>query len=278
MVQSGYLQYRVRRPGNPGHDGLNPFQIDPSQAARRALAALDLTSLGEDDTPGRIEALCASAAGPGGAPPAVCVYPEHIATARRALDARGLDGVAVATVVNFPDGAADPGRVERETRRAVAAGAQEIDVVLPWRTLLAGEPGEARRVVDACRAACSGRPLKVILETGELADVDAIRAASDLALEAGADFIKTSTGKVATGATPEAARTMLEAIRARGGRAGFKASGGVRTLEDAATYLGLADEILGDGWADDAAHFRIGASSLLAEIRRVLGDGADASP
>jgi len=259
---------------------LNPSQTDPSRVARRALAALDLTSLGEDDTPARIEALCASAAGPGGAPPAVCVYPEHIASARRALDERGLDGVAVATVVNFPDGAADPHRVERETRRAVAAGAQEIDLVLPWRAFLAGERGAARRVVDACRAACSGRPLKVILETGELADAGAIRAASELALAAGADFIKTSTGKGATGATPEAARTMLEAIRAHGGKAGFKASGGVRTLADAATYIALADEILGEEWTDDAAHFRIGASGLLAEIREVLGDGAEegASP
>ena len=249
--------------------------MDPSQAARRALAALDLTSLGEDDTAGRIEVLCASAAGPGGAPPAVCVYPEHVATARRALDATGLKDVAVATVVNFPDGAADPGRGERETRRAVAPGAREIDVVLPWRALLAGKPDEARRVVEACRSACPGRLLKVILETGELADAGAIRAAADLALDAGADFIKTSTGKVATGATPAAARTMLEAIRAHGGKAGFKASGGVRTLEDAATYLGLADEILGEGWADDPAHFRIGASGLLAEIRRVLGAVAE---
>jgi deoxyribose-phosphate aldolase len=249
--------------------------MNASQTARRALAALDLTSLAEDDTAGRIEALCASAAGPGGAPPAVCVYPEHVATARRALDAAGLKDVAVATVVNFPDGAADPGRVERETRRAVAAGAREIDVVLPWRALLAGKPDEARRVVEACRAACPGRPLKVILETGELAQAGAIRAAADLALDAGADFIKTSTGKVATGATPASARTMLEAIRAHGGQAGFKASGGVRTLADAATYLGLADEILGDGWADDPTHFRIGASGLLAEIRRVLGAVAE---
>jgi len=244
--------------------------------ARRALAALDLTSLGEDDTPGRIGALCASANGPGGAPPAVCVYPEHIATARRALDAAGLADVAVATVVNFPDGAADPHRVTRETRRVVAAGAEEIDVVLPWRAFLAGERGQARGVIDACRSACPGRPLKVILETGELADAGVIRAAADLALEAGADFIKTSTGKVATGATPQAARTMLEAIRDHGGKAGFKASGGVRTLEDAATYLGLADGILGEGWTDDPAHFRIGASGLLAEIRGVLraaGDG-----
>ncbi len=269
------MQYRERRSGCLGPNGLNPSKRDLSQVARRALAALDLTSLGEDDTPGRIEALCASAAGPGGAPPAVCVYPEHIATARHALDAAGLEDVAVATVVNFPDGAADPGRVMRETRRAVAAGAQEIDVVFPWRAFLAGEHRDVRGVIDACRSACPGRPLKVILESGEFGAPGALRAAAELALDAGADFIKTSTGKVATGATAEAAQIMLEAIRDRGGRAGFKASGGVRTLVDAAAYLRLADEILGEGWADDPAHFRIGASSLLAEIREVLGAAGD---
>jgi len=238
--------------------------------AARALAALDLTSLGEDDSPARIEALCASAVGPGGLPAALCVYPEHIATARRALDAAGAQGVKVATVVDFPDGSTNSERVARETRRAVAAGADEVDMVLPWQALLAGDRESARRCVLACREAAAGRVLKVILESGALAEPAVIRAASELALDAGADFIKTSTGKTAMGATPEAARVMLETLRDRGGRAGFKASGGVRTLEDAATYLDLADEILGAGWATPA-HFRIGASGLLAEIRAALG-------
>lgn len=246
---------------------------DPSQVpeiARRALAALDLTSLGEDDTPAQIEALCASAAGPGGFPAALCVYPEHIGTARRALAAQRATDLRVATVVNFPDGSADAERAARETRRAVAAGADEVDMVLPWRQVLAGDTDAAVRVVAACRAAAGNRVLKVILESGALADPDLIRAASDLALEAGADFIKTSTGKVAQGATPAAATVMLEAIRDHGGTAGFKASGGVRTLDDAARYLQLADRLLGAGWATPA-HFRIGASGLLGEIRKVLG-------
>jgi len=245
-----------------------------SDVARRALRALDLTTLGEDDTPQVVEDLCAAAAGPGGPPAAVCVYPEHVTTARRALTQAGLGAVAVVTAVNFPDGGADADRVERETRRAVAAGAQEIDLVLPWRAFLAGDRGAARQVVAACRRACASLPLKVILETGALGERGVIRAASELALDAGADFLKTSTGKVATGATPAAAREMLEAIRSRGGTAGFKASGGVRTLEDAAAYLALADEILGAGWADDPRHFRIGASSLLAAIRRALAGAA----
>jgi deoxyribose-phosphate aldolase len=238
-------------------------------AARRALAVLDLTSLGEDDTPARIESLCAQTAGPGGAPAAVCVYPEHIATARRALDALGLPVVRVATVANFPEGSDDAGRASRETRRAVAAGADEVDVVFPWRAWLAGDAECGARLVEACRAVATGRVLKVILETGELASPELIRSASLAALDAGADFIKTSTGKVAVNSTPAAARVMLEAIRARGGQAGFKAAGGVRSVADAAVYLELADEVLGAGWATPQ-RFRIGASALLTEIRAVI--------
>lgn len=241
--------------------------------ARRALAALDLTSLGEDDSPERIEALCAAADGPGGAPAAICVYPEHIVTARRALASRGLHQVRVATVVNFPDGGADAGRAARESRRAVAAGADEVDMVLPWQALVSGDARAARAVVAACRDATAGRVLKVIIESGSLGTVSRVSAASELALDAGADFIKTSTGKVATGATPQAARVMLRAIQGRGGRAGFKVSGGVRTLADAAVYLGLADELLGRDWATPS-HFRIGASALLGEIRAALGGEA----
>lgn len=242
--------------------------------ARRALAALDLTSLGEDDTPATIEALCASAVGAGGPPAAICIYPEHVTTARRALEARGLNAVRVATVANFPDGAADAARASRETRRAVAAGADEIDVVLPWRALRAGDEAGGSVLVAACREAAPGRVLKVILETGELQEPMLIRTASELALAAGADFIKTSTGKVPVNATPAAARVMLEAIRDHG-RGGFKAAGGVRQIEDAAAYFALADEILGPGWATPA-RFRIGASGLLADLRAALAGEAPA--
>jgi deoxyribose-phosphate aldolase len=255
---------------------MNP--ADAPAMARRALGALDLTSLGDDDTPAHIEQLCAAAASAGGAPAAVCVYPEHIGTARRALDRLGLPQVRIATVTNFPDGSADEARAVRETRRAVAAGADEVDVVFPWRAFREGQHETAAHLVIACKAACGARPLKVILETGELGDPGLIRAAADCALEAGADFIKTSTGKVAVNATPAAARILLEAIRDHGGSAGFKAAGGVRTVADAAAYLTLADDILGPGWATPA-RFRLGASGLLADIRAVLGvDRAGAQP
>ncbi len=236
--------------------------------AARILAALDLTSLGEDDTPEAIISLC-EAAVDGGHPAAVCVYPEHVETARRVLDSRRATDVAVATVVNFPDGSNDVSRVLREARRALAAGADEIDIVFPWRAYLGGDREGGALMLQECKSICGRKILKAILETGELGDPLLIREISFAALGAGADFIKTSTGKAKIGATPAAARTMLECIHESGGRAGFKAAGGVRTMADAGRYLALADEILGGGWASPA-RFRIGASVLLAELRAVL--------
>ena len=234
----------------------------------RLLASLDHTSLGEYDTPGKIQDICREASAGDERPAAVCVYPEYIVTARRALDAAGAAQVAVTAVVNFPDGANDPGRALRETRRALAAGADEIDMVYPWRAHVSGDRESGPSIVRQCKRACDARPLKVILETGELGEPRLIRELSAIALDAGADFIKTSTGMTATGATPEAARAILECLRARG-RGGFKASGGIRTVEAAKRYLELADDILGEGWATPAT-FRIGASSLLGQLRVTL--------
>ncbi len=148
-----------------------------------------------------------------------------------------------------------------ETQGAVAAGADEIDLVLPWRAFLAGDAAGAEAMVRAVREACGGQTLKVILETGEYPDLDRVRAASELAIAAGADFIKTSTGKTAHSASLPAARTMLEVIAANGRPVGLKPSGGIRTLADAADYLELADAIMGPGWAT-AETFRFGASGL----------------
>lgn len=235
--------------------------------ADRLLPLLDLTSLGEDDTPSRIRALCADARTPHGVPAAVCVYPEHATTAREALAGTAAK---VATVVNFPDGGDDPGRIARETRRALAAGADEIDFVLPWRALRNGDVARARAGIEACRGACGAEVvLKLILETGELGSAALVRQASELGLDAGVDFLKTSTGKVAVNATPEAAEVMLDAIAARGGRCGFKAAGGIRTLADAATYLALAEARLGPQWVTPA-RFRIGASGLFGAITAAL--------
>ena len=240
-----------------------------ARTALRALAALDLTSLNDGDTPDDIVALCARARTPHGAAAAVCVYPEHVSTARRALAEAG-SAVRVATVVNFPDGSADPARAERETRRAMAAGAEEIDVVFPWRALIAGDAAVGARVVSDCKAALpAGALLKVILETGELKDAALIRRAADIALAHGADFLKTSTGKVPVNATPGAARILLQAILDAKSPCGLKVAGGVRRVADAAIYFDLVDTMMGADWGTPA-RFRIGASGLLDDILAVL--------
>jgi deoxyribose-phosphate aldolase len=200
---------------------------------------------------------------------AVCVWPRWAALAR----ARLPPAVAVAAVANFPAGGTDPAAALRETAQIVDAGAQELDLVLPWRALLAGDDAAASRLLAAVRRAAPGLRLKVILETGALPDEAAMQHAARVALAEGADFLKTSTGKTPTGATPQAARVLLQAIAADPQacrRVGFKASGGVRTVADAAVYLALVRRHLG---ADAAgpARFRIGASALLDDIEAVLG-------
>jgi len=244
--------------------------MSDADLARRALALLDLTELGDSAADADVAALCARAKGGAGLPAvaAVCVWPRHVALAR------GLVGtIPVATVVNFPTGADPLSDVVQETREALAAGADEIDLVLPYRDFLAGDLASAEVMVRTIRAAAKGKVLKVILETGVYPSLEAIRAAADLAIAAGADFIKTSTGKVKTGATPEAARAMLEAIRDSGRAVGLKPSGGIRTLEDARAYLGLADAIMGPDWATPHS-FRFGASGLHGALAAVIGGAA----
>lgn len=244
------------------------MSTSPSAAlAARLLPLLDLTSLGEDDTPAAIRALCDAARLPAGLPAALCVYPEYVLAVREAMAGAG---VKVATVVNFPDGGDDAARIARETRRAIAAGADEIDLVLPYRALIEGRTDAARRGVDACREVCDGRAsLKLILETGELGSPARIRAACRIGLTAGVDFLKTSTGKVAVNATLDAATIMLDEIAAGGGLCGFKAAGGLRTLAAAQAYVALAEARLGAEWVTPA-RFRIGASGLFTEIAVAL--------
>ncbi len=244
----------------------------PPQVARLALACLDLTSLNEVDTEADIAVLCERAAGPHGRVAAVCVWPRLAAFARTHLP----PDIGVAAVANFPAGGSDIGLAVRDTGRIVQAGAQEVDVVLPWRALAAGDERVCTDLLAAVRRACEGLVLKVILESGDLQHPALIRRASEIALAEGADFLKTSTGKTTTGATPLAAQVMLDSIAADAtarARAGFKASGGVRTVADAARYIGLVADTLGSD-AVSPMRFRIGASSLLGDIEAVLGGGA----
>jgi deoxyribose-phosphate aldolase len=242
---------------------------DPSAlrtAARRALVCLDLTDLDESTDAEATDALCRRAQTPHGFVAAVCIWPRFVAQAARALD---RTGIKVAAVVNFPTGDEPLDAVLATTERALDAGADEIDLVVPYRRLMAGEPQPVTECVRAVKAICGTATLKAILETGVLGDRGLIALASERALDGGADFLKTSTGRAAVNATPEAAEAMLKTIERRGGSAGFKAAGGVRSVEDAAVYLELADRIMGPGWAGPK-HFRIGASGLLAALLAAL--------
>lgn len=227
-----------------------------AEIARRALPLLDFTDLSDSSTAAAVAALCGAARASGVA--AICVWPRFVAQAARALSG---SGVRIATVINFPAGGEDTARAVTDTQTALADGADEIDLVLPYRALHDGRLEVARTMVEAVRAVCAGVNLKVILETGILETPDLIDEASRLALSAGADMLKTSTGKTAVSATPEAAEIMLQAIRDGGGRQGLKVSGGIRTVADAALYLALADRIMGPDWASPET-FRIGASAL----------------
>lgn len=231
--------------------------------SRTALACLDLTSLNDADTAADVERLCRRAEGPQGRVAAVCVWPRFVAQARAALP----PAVKVAAVANFPDGSTDVERAVREAAEIVAAGGDEVDVVMPWQAL-----DQARTLLAQVRRETRGRTLKVILETGELRDPLLIRNAARIALDAGADFLKTSTGRTPHGATIDAARLLLTAISSGGYRqAGLKVSGGIRTAEQAQNYVYLARAALGQ---PTPARFRIGASSLLDDLEAVIGGTA----
>lgn len=237
------------------------------ETARQALACLDLTSLndGHDRAGGEgdVEKLCARADGRFGRTAAVCVWPRLAGLARSLLP----PAIRVAAVANFPDGSSDTARAVRDTAAIASAGAQEVDVVIPYRDLSA-----APALLAAVRRECEGLTLKVILETGELADGALITQAAQIALDAGADFLKTSTGKRPVSATPAAARLLLQAIAtspAQRARVGFKPAGGIRTVADAAVYMALTAELLGAD-AVTPERFRIGASGLLDDIEAML--------
>lgn len=237
--------------------------MSDAETAARALRCLDLTDLTDNCTDQAIDALCAKAIDPRGPVAAVCVWPQFVVRSREALKG---SPVRIATVVNFPAGGEDVGRVTDDVQEALADGASEIDLVLPYDALRRGDDGVATEMVEAVRDMTDqGRLLKIILETGELKEPALIEKASRLAIAAGADFIKTSTGKTPVSATPEAAEIMLNVIRSSGRPVGLKPSGGIRTVADAKIYLDLADRIMGPDWATPNT-FRIGASSVYGAL------------
>ena len=239
--------------------------MSAAEQARRLIGLLDLTDL--SDAARASDAIALARRGRGRVA-AICVWPQFIGEAREAI---GAAATPVAAVINFPKGGDDAIRAVEDAQEALRDGARELDLVMPWRAFLAGDERTARDTIEAVRDHVpSDCRLKVILETGALGAAETIARAARLAIAAGADFIKTSTGKTDVGATPEAARIMLETIRASDRPVGFKASGGVRSFADAARYLALAEEIMGEGWARRDT-FRIGASALFDELDALAG-------
>jgi deoxyribose-phosphate aldolase len=240
------------------------------QAIDLAIAMIDLTTLEGQDTPGKVRAMCAKARQPGyGAPPvaAVCIYPDLVPEAVAGVAGSGVKVASVAT--SFPSGRAALDVKLADVKSAVAAGADEVDMVIDRGAFLTGRYGLVYEEITAVRAACGDAHLKVILETGELSTLDNVRRASWLAMLAGADFIKTSTGKVTPAATLPVTLVMLEAVRDyrdfEGRQVGVKPAGGIRTEKDAIRYLVLVNETAGEDWLDPR-YFRIGASSLLNDL------------
>jgi len=258
-----------------------------------AISMIDLTTLEGADTPGKVRALCAKGRHPDPTDPgtphvaAICVYPDMAAVAKDALGDSGISVASVATA--FPSGRAARSVKLADTAEAVAAGADEIDMVIDRGAFLSGRYldvfEEIRAVKEACTRPDSTRAhLKVIFENGELATYDNIRRCSWLAMLAGADFIKTSTGKVAVNATPANTLLMLEAVRdfraTVGVQVGVKPAGGIRTTKDAIKYLVMVNETAGDDWLSPD-WFRFGASSLLNDLlmqRQKLRTGRYSGP
>ncbi|MGI8645964.1 MAG: deoxyribose-phosphate aldolase, partial [Nocardioides sp.] len=267
-----------------------------SWAIDLAITMIDLTTLEGQDTPGKVRALCAKAMRPDPSEPetphvaAICVYSDMVPVAVEALRGSAVHVASVATA--FPSGRASLPVKLTDTRDAVAAGADEIDMVIDRGAFLSGRYLEVFDEVVAVKQACgrsgaaagTSAHLKVILETGELDTYDNVRRASWLAMLAGADFIKTSTGKIAPAATLPVTLVMLEAVRdfrdTTGRQVGVKPAGGIRTTKDAIKYLVLVNETVGDDWLDPD-WFRLGASSLLNDLlmqRKKIATGRYSGP
>ena len=238
-----------------------------------AIRCMDLTTLEGADTPGKVAALCAKGVRPHPGDDripsvaAICIYPSMVPVAVASVRGTGVRVASVSTA--FPSGQSFTDVKVAETREAVAAGADEIDMVIDRGAFLAVDHEKVYEEIGTVKAACGAAHLKVILETGELGTYDNVRRASVLAMAAGADFVKTSTGKVQPAATLPVSLVMMEAIRdfhrETGREVGFKPAGGIRTAKQAIAYLVLLWETLGQGWMTPE-RFRLGASSLLNDV------------
>lgn len=258
-------------------DDLLPLSFGPNIMAGEsgkphpAIALMDLTSLNDDDTAEKIEKLCKRAVTALGPVAAVCVFPRFLISAKKVLP---FSMIRLATVINFPKGNLEKNQIIEDTIIALREGAEEIDLVIPYHLYLENPSlamrSKIQQLVTAVKEKCGpARLLKVILETGELKTSNRIELAAQDCVDAGADFLKTSTGKTSVGATLPAVETLLKIIRKTaektGRMIGCKVSGGVRTAQDADSYLDLADQVMGKGWINPGT-FRFGASALLDHL------------
>lgn len=241
------------------------MKLDSINLSKKIFSLLDLTSLNNTDDMASIAALCQKAIGSLGRVAAVCVFPKFVKQTAVFLSATP---VKIATVANFPYGDHPLESVKQTIQHALSDGAHEIDVVFPYELFMSGDKIGAFRFIHDCKETCGLNILKVILETGVLKEPTVIEEVSRGVLNAGADFLKTSTGKMEIGATPEAGAVMLAVIKEMTPQLnrsiGFKVSGGIRTLEQAKLYIDLAAEVMGPDWIN-SDHFRIGASSFPTE-------------
>lgn len=236
--------------------------------AQQTLGLIDLTTLNNNDTNEIVIELCKKAKTEFGSVPAICIFRQFIPAAKQYLSENNLN-VKIATVTNFPHGGTDIELALRETQEAIDLGADEVDIVFPYSALMAGDAQIGADIVKQAKQICGTKTLKVIIESGVLHDPKLIEQASDICIANGADFIKTSTGKVAVNATLEATEIMLNSIKKSGGKCAFKAAGGVRSVAEAKEYLDLTAKIMGANWIN-ADTFRFGASSLLGDVLNVL--------
>lgn len=245
--------------------------VSSREAATTTLHSLDLTSLNSTDTPESIDTMLAKAdQGVNGTVAAICVYPQFLT---QSFNKVAKKGIGIATVINFPSGKGELKQTADDVTAAIKAGASEVDIVLDYESFLKDDREKAYELLAVARdaATAGGAKLKVILESSVFENYDDLYSASVLALQAGTDFIKTSTGKHATGgATLEAAAVMLQAIKDMESDAGIKISGGVKTVADGAQYIALVESMMGKGWIDKD-HYRVGASGVMNDITKVLG-------
>ena len=242
-----------------------------TEIAQQILGLIDLTSLNNNDNKQSIKNLCESAVTAFGNVPAVCIYSHFIPEALNLLE---KTDIRIATVTNFPAGLPDIDLALFETKLAIERGSDEVDIVLPYHQIINGKTNIAAKMIKKAKKICGKKTLKVIIESGELKTSKLIEEASIISIENGADFIKTSTGKVSINATLEATEIMLQVIKQHGGECGFKAAGGIKTVAEAAKYLELTKKILGASYINSHT-FRFGASSLLNDVLNILNGVTD---